>query len=180
MRLGQQPVAPPWALQAMTMDDVDDVLAVEQRAYAFPWSRGNFVDSLATHDWAVVVRDPLGPWGDRGDRGQRGRVQGYLVAMHGVEEMHLLNVTVAPEVRRQGLATWLIQALLDACRAQNAKTMWLEVRPSNLEAQALYARWGFEARGVRKGYYPDARGAREDAIVMSMAVPSTKDNHAAQ
>jgi [ribosomal protein S18]-alanine N-acetyltransferase len=187
-----------WAWQPMSMDDLDEVLALEQGAYAFPWSRGHFVDSLATKDWAVVVRDEVrdvvrdvvrdevrDKVQDEGRHDARalatpGRLQGYLVAMLGVEEMHLLNVTVRADMRRQGLASWLMQNLLKQCRAQKAATLWLEVRPSNHEARALYAHLGFEARGLRKGYYPDARGRREDAIVMALAVPASEGADAAQ
>jgi ribosomal-protein-alanine N-acetyltransferase len=149
----------PWsslALRAMTTTDLDAVLAIEVSAYAFPWSRGNFIDSLAAGYPAQVLLDA------------QGAMLGYFVAMGGVDEMHLLNITVAPAVQGRGHARQMIDALIGLCREQLAHELWLEVRESNARARAIYTRLGFEQKGVRKGYYPAPFGRREDAIVMSL------------
>jgi [ribosomal protein S18]-alanine N-acetyltransferase len=143
---------------AMTPDDLDAVMAIEVSAYAFAWSRGNFVDSLAAGHPAWVLFD---------DNTQR---CGYAVAMAGVDEMHLLNITVAPAHQGQGLARYLLDAVVAECQQRGAQQLWLEVRTSNLAAQRIYAHWGFVAVGLRKGYYPASRGVREDAQVMRLQI----------
>ena len=147
---------PPWR-RAMTLRDLDAVLAVEARAYGWPWSRGNFIDTLAAGHIAEVLEDR--------DAG----VVGYFVAMPGVDELHLLNVTMAPEWQGRGLGSGLLDAVLAHGRERGLATLWLEVRHSNHRARALYARRGFAEVGVRRGYYP-AAGRREDAVVMSLAL----------
>ncbi len=139
----------------MTTAQLDEVMAVEVAAYAFPWSRGNFIDSIAARYPARLLRDPAGA------------LLGYFVAMVGVDEMHLLNITVAPAVQGRGHARFLIGALVDLCRAHAARELWLEVRESNARARRIYQRMGFAQVGVRKAYYPAAAGRREDAVVMS-------------
>jgi [ribosomal protein S18]-alanine N-acetyltransferase len=172
------PAAQSWRLDPMTLNDMDAVLALEQGAYAHPWTRGNFIDSLAAEHWAQVLRPAaaLPP---------RGRVAspplGYVIAMAGVEEFHLLNVTVAADQRRQGLATWMLAALQHHAATHRAKTLWLEVRVGNTEALMLYKRLGFVPQGLRRRYYPAARGQREDAAVMSLSIngPDAGVGHAA-
>jgi ribosomal-protein-alanine N-acetyltransferase len=146
------------ALRAMTVSDLDAVMAIEAGAYSFPWTRGNFIDSLAAGYLALVLAAP-----------QDGIV-GYLVAMAGVDEMHLLNLTVAPGWQRRGLARELLDALEARCRADGLSMLWLEVRHSNERARALYARRGFAEVGLRRGYYPAPLSKREDAVVMSLRV----------
>jgi len=142
----------------MSERDLDAVLAVENAAYEFPWSRGNFIDSLAAGHVCRVLPD-----------GQ-GRLLGYFVALPGVQEMHLLNLTVAPPDQARGLGRFLLGELMCLCREHGASQLWLEVRPSNQRAMRIYRRFGFEVCSVRRNYYPAARGAREDAIVMSLNV----------
>ncbi len=148
-------------IRAMQLADIGAVHAVEASAYAFPWSRGNFVDSLAAAYPAWVIEGP------------DGELLGYLVAMRGVEEMHLLNVTVAPRARGRGHARALIEGLLGRCRADGVPQLWLEVRAGNARAQAIYTRLGFVTTGRRRGYYPASFGRREDALVMSLALAKT-------
>lgn len=147
-------------LERMTTAHLDEVMAIENAAYPFPWTRGNFIDSLASGYPAQVLFDS--------DR--RGQLIGYFVAMEGVDEMHLLNLTVAPEAQSQGHGRFMLDALLDLCRQHHAMQLWLEVRQSNPRARALYRRYGFRDIGVRRGYYPAAAGRREDALVMSLDV----------
>ena len=137
---------------------LEAVMAIEVGAYAFPWSRGNFVDSLAAGYDARVLYD------------ERGEILGYFVAMAGVDEMHLLNITVAPAAWHQGHARFMLAALADLCRQRQARQLWLEVRESNERARAIYRRHGFAEVGKRRGYYPAAHGRREAAVVMSLAI----------
>jgi ribosomal-protein-alanine N-acetyltransferase len=95
-------------------------------------------------------------------------VLGYLVAMKGVDEVHLLNLTVAPDFQRQGWARLMMEGLVLWSRGQGARQLWLEVRESNTRALEVYRRFGFGQMGVRKQYYPLAPNRREDAVVMSL------------
>jgi ribosomal-protein-alanine N-acetyltransferase len=142
------------SLEPMTEGRVDEVVAIEARAYGHPWTRGNFVDSLRSGYHAQLLCD-------------RGQLFGYFVAMKGVDEVHLLNITVTPERQREGWGRVMLDALAEWSRAQGAQWLWLEVRVSNRRAQHVYERYGFRRVGERKHYYPADHG-REDAIVMSL------------
>ena len=146
--------------EPLTVVDLGAVLAIENAAYEFPWTRGNFIDALAAGNHAQGLRDAAGT------------LCAYCVAMAGVQEMHLLNLTVAPPYQHRGLARLMLDALVAASGAADARWLWLEVRESNQRAQAVYRRYGFEPIGVRRGYYPAAGGQREDAIVMRLACPT--------
>jgi [ribosomal protein S18]-alanine N-acetyltransferase len=157
------------AFAPMTEADLDAVHAVESCAYAHPWSRKHFRDSLQSGYPAVLLLGEALPH----ERAQTARADGsvllgYLVAMPGVDEMHLLNVTVAPAHQRQGWARFMLDALALWSRAQGAQWLWLEVRESNAPARRLYERHGFKQVGLRKGYYPAGHLQREDAVVMSL------------
>ena len=153
-------LSPSYPLRPMTLADLDAVLDIEVQAYPFPWTRGNFTDSLAAGYPARVLTDGLA-----GDR-----VIGYFVAMEGVDEMHLLNVTVTPAEQGRGHGRGLLDALVRLCRDCDAEQLWLEVRVSNPRAGELYSRYGFREVGLRRGYYPAAQGQREDARVMTLIV----------
>ena len=153
-----RPVADsPATLHTITIGMLDEVLAIERAAYEFPWSRGNFVDSMAAgYFMQALLADA------------DGEMRAYFVAMPGVEEMHLLNLTVAPAWQRRGIATALLDELVRQCRERRARQLWLEVRMSNAGARQLYQRYGFRHIGMRKAYYPAAGGQREDALVMGL------------
>jgi ribosomal-protein-alanine N-acetyltransferase len=141
----------------MTVGDLGTVLAIESLCYGHPWSRGNFVDSLAAGYIAEVLDDA-------GDG-----IVGYFVAMAGAAELHLLNLTVTPAWQGLGHGRWMLDALEASCRQHGWPTLWLEVRAGNQRARRLYRRRGFAEVGVRRGYYPAAAG-REDAVVMRLDV----------
>ncbi|ABM60162.1 SSU ribosomal protein S18P alanine acetyltransferase [Verminephrobacter eiseniae EF01-2] len=144
--------------EALTLARLDAVLAVEQSAYPNPWTRGNFTDAIASGYQAQVLM-----------AGEH--LLGYFVAMMGVDEVHLLNITVAPAFQRQGWARVLLDALTLWARRRGAQWLWLEVRVSNLRAQHVYQAQGFRCVGERKRYYPAAQGGwREDAMIMSLAL----------
>jgi ribosomal-protein-alanine N-acetyltransferase len=148
------PCAEEARFEPLALARLDQVLHVEQQAYSHPWTRGNFTDALATGYEAQLLL--------AGDE-----LLGYFVAMQGVEEVHLLNLTVAPRHQRQGWARVLLDALALWSRGRAAQWLWLEVRASNERARSIYEAHGFRRVGERKRYYPAAAGQREDAIVMS-------------
>jgi len=141
---------------AIGLSDLETLVAIEAAAYPFPWSRSNFADSLNAGYLARKLVDAGGRW------------LGYFIAMPGVQEVHLLNLTVTPEHQRQGHALAMLDELVRESLALDARRLWLEVRTSNERAQALYRRYGFHDVGLRRGYYPAGALARENAIVMSL------------
>lgn len=159
-------VKPTAEMRAMLAADLPAVLAIEQAVYEFPWTRGNFIDSLHAGYLAQVLHD-----------GQ-GRLIGYCVSMTGVDEMHLLNISVAPSMQGRGFGSSMLRVLLATCRDLGARMLWLEVRTGNLRARSLYRRLGFDEIGTRRAYYPAAGGAREDAVVMSAAAVAAADPEA--
>ena len=144
----------PARFETLSLARLDDVLAVEQQAYSHPWTRGNFTDAMASGYQIQLLM---------GDE----QILGYFVAMLGVDEAHLLNLTVAPAFQRQGWAHVLLDALALWARGQGAQWLWLEVRASNLRARHIYEANGFRRVGERKRYYPANGTEREDAVVMS-------------
>jgi ribosomal-protein-alanine N-acetyltransferase len=169
-------------LEPITLERVPAVCAIERSAFTHPWTPDNFTDSLAAgyHCQCLVAPAPESEPAAEPPRGARAlwnRVTtretgetliGYFVAMKGVDEVHLLNITVAPAFQGQGWAPLMLEALAGWSRGLNAQWLWLEVRASNLRALAVYERNGFRRVGMRKGYYPASGGAREDAVVMSL------------
>ncbi|HVZ47129.1 MAG TPA: ribosomal protein S18-alanine N-acetyltransferase [Ramlibacter sp.] len=141
--------------EPMSESRLDAVLAIERLAYEHPWTRGNFSDSIRSGYQAQLLV--------AGDT-----VLGYFVAMKGVDEVHLLNLTVAPACQRQGWGRAMLDALVVWSRGQGAQWLWLEVRVGNRRAQQVYERYGLRRVGERKLYYPARGGEREDAIVMSL------------
>lgn len=146
-------------LTPLREQDLDAVLAIEQATYEFPWTRGNFLDSLhAGYEMQGLFTPQAG-------------LVGYFIAMHGVDELHLLNLSVAPAEQGRGHARFLLDELEALARARRAGQLWLEVRLSNERARALYERHGFRSTGLRRGYYPAPGRQREDALVMSLQIP---------
>lgn len=145
--------------EPLTAQHLDRVLAVEIRAYAHPWSAVNFLDALQAGNQAQMLVAGT-------------TVIGYFVVMQGVEEVHLLNITVAPEYQRQGWSWVMLDALTLWARGQGAHWVWLEVRQGNVRALSVYQAHGFSQVGVRKQYYPADKGLREDALVMGLRLIS--------
>ena len=150
--------------EAMTPAALAAVVQLECSAYAHPWTQGNFSDSLNAGYQAQMLTAGVPP---------EVVLLGYFVAMKGVDEVHLLNITVAPAHQKNGWARVMLDALAIWARGQNAQWLWLEVRVSNTRAKAIYERYGFREVGVRRHYYPDGGtgvSTREDAVVMSFAL----------
>jgi ribosomal-protein-alanine N-acetyltransferase len=148
-------VPEPW-IQPLAERELEIVTAIEGDLYEFPWTLGNFRDSLAAgySCWAY--------------RSQHGLI-GYAVMMLGVDEAHVLNLSIAAPLQRRGHGGRLLTHLMQVARDYDARTIFLEVRPSNATARRLYAKRGFAQVGVRKGYYPAVDG-REDALILSLAL----------
>lgn len=141
--------------EPMTAARMDAVMTIEHAAYSHPWTSGNFTDSLAA---GYLVQCLLAG----------NELLGYFVAMPCDQEVHLLNITVAPAFQRQGWARVMLDALALWSRGRGAQSLWLEVRASNERALKIYQQQGFARVGMRKGYYPLRDGEREDAVVMNM------------
>ena len=140
--------------QRMTAADLDAVTAIEERIYPHPWTRGNFADSLdAGYPCWIAER--------------RGAIAGYGVLAIAAREAHLLNLSVAAEWQRHGLGSALLRFMVRLAADHAADRIFLEVRPSNIAARALYARTDFREIGIRCGYYPAPDG-REDALVLEL------------
>lgn len=143
-------------LRPMNRDDLEWVIRVERAAYPYPWSLGNFNDCLDSgySCWVGEID---------------GRLAAYWVMMVavGIGEAHILNCCVAPQWQGQGMGRQLIEHLLDVAREYETELLYLEVRPSNVNAVRLYERLGFESIALRRNYYPADEG-REDALVMRL------------
>lgn len=136
--------------------DLADVLAIESAIYTHPWTRGNFADSLKAgyQCWTWRAGSEL---------------IGYFIVLVAAGEAHLLNLSVAAAHQRGGHGSTLLAEAMRLARARGAQHIFLEVRPSNEGAKALYRRFGFRQVAVRTGYYP-ANGGREDALVLTHAL----------
>jgi [ribosomal protein S18]-alanine N-acetyltransferase len=144
-------------VRKVVLEDLAAIAAIEGEAYAFPWSMGNFVDSInAAYDFWALAEGPT--------------LIAYCVVMWLPDEAHLLNITVAPEHQNQGFGRRFLHWVFDDARKRGAQSLMLEVRPSNVGARALYSALGFEQIGLRKSYYPSWNNSREDALVLSKAL----------
>jgi [ribosomal protein S18]-alanine N-acetyltransferase len=146
---------------AMQPSDVAAVMQIETAAAVVAWTPGNFLDSIAAGHDAELLVEP-----------HTGTLLGYVVAMRGVDALHLLNLTVVPARQGQGYGRYLLDHLVILCRRLGLGQLCLEVRQSNQRALALYLRHGFVQVGLRRNYYPQPQGlvGREDAVVMNLAL----------
>ncbi|MFY2763646.1 ribosomal protein S18-alanine N-acetyltransferase [Arenimonas sp. MALMAid1274] len=146
--------APGSQVRPMRQADIDAVADIENRSYVFPWTPGIFRDCLrAGHQcWVLEADDKL---------------LGYGVLSAAAGEAHILNLCIAPEYQGRGHGRRLLRRLVDLARWHQAQQVFLEVRPSNPRAIALYLDEGFNEIGNRPNYYPAEKG-RENAIVMAM------------
>jgi ribosomal-protein-alanine N-acetyltransferase len=142
------------SLRPMRADDLDEIARIEAQAYEFPWTLGIFRDCL---------RAGYGSW----VLAQAEQVIGYGVLSVAALEAHVLNICIAPELQGRGHGRRLMKRLIDLARWHQAQRIFLEVRPSNPHAIALYDTLGFNEIGRRPNYYP-ARNGREDALVMAL------------
>jgi ribosomal-protein-alanine N-acetyltransferase len=135
------------------MRDLNAIERIERASYPTPWSRSMFASELAKPSSICLGAFAL----------DTGELAGYLVISRYVDAWHVMNVAVAPDHRRRGIATTLLEELFELTAGRGRRGYTLEVRVSNRDAIALYERLGFKPRGVRRGYYTDNR---EDALIM--------------
>ena len=151
--LASRPV-PELAFAALREPDLVTVAAIEADVYVFPWTIGNFRDSM------LSAYECWGCW-------TKGELIGYAVVMTALEEAHLLNFAVASGWQQRGVGAAFLRFLIDNARQSKREMFYLEVRPSNLPGLRLYERFGFKQLGVRRDYYPAMTG-REDAMFLGL------------
>jgi [ribosomal protein S18]-alanine N-acetyltransferase len=143
-------------IRPMREEDVEFVMAIEEQAYEYPWTKTIFKDCLQVGYccWVLERDDTL---------------IGYGVMSVAVGESHLLNLCVHPDYQSLGLGKRLLNHLLDLAVERNANMTFLEVRPSNFSAIKLYLDHGFDEIGIRRNYYP-AKMGREDALILARTI----------
>lgn len=155
----------------MQTADLDEVLKIESVSHIHPWTKGNFSDSLAAGHWAYCIR-PQVDQVVKGSYLDPAVLWAYCVLFPAVDELHLLNITVSPHLRKLGLGQRMMAAIEGVAAQQKMPRIILEVRPTNSAAVSLYQRLGYEQIGVRKNYSPanPETGSREDALVMAKSI----------
>lgn len=143
----------PARFRPLSLKDIPEVVGIERRAYAQPWTQGIFIDCINMGYRCEALECD-------------GVIQSYGIMSSGGGEAHLLNLCVRPESQHQGYGRRMLEHIIDRARGARADLLLLEVRPSNRPAISLYESAGFNEVGIRKGYYPAFVG-REDAIVMA-------------
>jgi len=145
-----------YQFRPMRMDDLDAIMAIEPYIYPYPWTRGNFTDSLNSgYSASVLLHDE--------------KIIGYALLMMVLDEAHLLNLSIAKNYQKLGLGRHLLEHMIELAKNSQAANMFLEVRPSNISAITLYENIGFNEMAIRRGYYPATIG-REDAVLMGLAL----------
>ena len=145
----------PYRIRSAVLADAGSLVEIERRCFSDPWSENSFREALAS-PWSFGLVALTG----------RG-IAGYLIGREVAGTGEVLNLAVAPDVRRQGLARALLRAALSYFRKRRVEEVFLEVRESNQSAQALYLSSGFRPVGQRAGYY---RNPKEDALVLWLAL----------
>lgn len=143
-------------IRRMLPADLDAVVAVEREVFLFPWTRGNFSDSLDSGYYCRVLE-------------QAGHIFGYGVMTIGAGEAHLLTLSIAAGWQRQGWGEKMLQYFIQTAREHHAQSMFLDVRESNRAATRMYERIGFRQIAKRRDYYP-AMGGREDSLIMELTL----------
>ena len=141
------------SIRGLKLRDLPAIERIERDSYTTPWSRSMFAGELSKASSIC-----LGAFDD-----DTGELTGYLIVSRYVDAWHVMNIAVEPNVRRAGIATALLQQLFETTADDSRRGYTLEVRVSNEGAINLYQRLGFQARGIRRGYYTDNR---EDALIM--------------
>ncbi len=156
---------PNLSLRPMQMDDLDAIMQIEPTIYSHPWTRGNFSDSLNSGYSAWVMQESAV---------KNSEIIGYALMMMVMDEAHLLNLSIAKHRQKQGLGRYLLEHMIVLAKRHKAANMFLEVRPSNISAIALYENMAFCEMAVRRGYYPSdptiSKTVREDAVLMGLAL----------
>jgi len=150
-------MSPGLTIRKAGLSDIRAIFAIEKESFPTPWSRWTLIAELTQpiSHFLVIGPSPPSPW----------QLWGYIIFWVVADEMHLLNLAVHPVQRQRGVARILLAEALRQSRAQGATVAWLEVRPSNAAARALYESFGFKEVGLRPRYYEDTN---EDAILLAL------------
>lgn len=154
----------------MQPSDMRAVMSLEAISHSHPWTQGNFLDSLTAGHWAYCIRPEM--TAKTKLPSNIPALWGYCILYPAVDELHLLNITIDPALRRNGIGSRVMQAIEGIAIQQKMTRIILEVRPSNIPAVKLYERMGYAIIGVRRAYYPadEVTGKREDAGVMAKSI----------
>ena len=142
-----------WQVEGLKEAHIPQIAAMERACFTDPWSESALRDELLSPLARYFVCT------------QEGQVLGYIGTRVVLDECQVANVAVSPSCRREGVASFLMEAMLDFCRREGMNLVTLEVRVSNSTAQALYEKFGFQKTGIRPGYY---QSPPEDAVLMSL------------
>lgn len=143
-----------YSFRVMVEDDLDDVIAIEESVYPFPWTRGIFHDCI---NIGYICRVFL----------HKEKIVAYSIISVAADESHLLTIVVAKDEQRKGYGKKMLDEMVRVAKIHAASAMYLEVRASNKAAIQLYHDNGFNELGVRNNYYPAEKG-REDALVLAL------------
>ncbi len=154
----------------MQPSDMRAVMSLEAMSHSHPWTQGQFLDSLTAGHWAYCIRPEMAA--NAALAPNLPGLWGYCILYPAVDELHLLNITIDPALRRNGIGSRVMQAIEGIAMRQKMSRIILEVRPSNIPAVKLYERMGYSIIGVRRAYYPadQVTGQREDAGVMAKSI----------
>jgi [ribosomal protein S18]-alanine N-acetyltransferase len=152
--------SPSISYRAMRDNDIAAVAMIEQDVYVFPWSAGNFRDSLLSgyQCWGCWVGSEL---------------IGYAIILVSLDEAHLLNFAVSRHWQNQGVGARFLTFVISESKRMGCEMLYLEVRPSNAIGRRLYDRFGFQQLGLRRNYYPATTG-REDALFLGLNISPPK------
>ena len=143
-------------ISKLTQDDLEGIYEVESKSFPIPWPISSFEEELKNMLATYLVAK------------EEDKVVAYIGMWFVMDECHIMNLAVLPEHRRKGIATSLINEMFRLCKEHETHYVMLEVRKENTSARNLYKKFGFTEEVIRKGYYKNPDGTREDAIVMSM------------
>lgn len=141
-------------ISAVEEKDFDELFLIEQQAHQVPWSLGTLKNNQGAQYLNLKIEDQQ-------------QILGFAICHLVLDEATLFNIAIQPAFQGKGLGFQLLAHLISQLKQQNVQTLWLEVRESNLSAQRLYEKLGFNQVDIRKNYYPCADGQRENAVVMA-------------
>lgn len=141
-------------IRPITEADIDSIMEIEITVYPHPWTPGIFRDCLRVGYYCQLMETAQ-------------VVEAYGIMSVAARECHILNLCVRKQVQGKGIGKIMLEHLLGAAKRLHAETAFLEVRPSNKPALALYSAVGFNEVGIRRAYYPDTEG-REDALILAL------------
>ena len=153
-----------WRISTVSMDDLEPILAIEKHSFQCPWGRISFEGELSSQNALSYVVKSARTDGEE-------QIIAYAFLRRVLDELHILKIAVVPARRGEGIATWILNSCFTNGSQQGLKTVYLEVRPSNNPAVALYEKLGFRVTGRRPDYYADSR---EDALIMTKNLKEEK------